>query len=100
MSRRRANETDSIQRFIRDRQLTLVLRAIATMTTAPADELAFQLHRLAGSLGSYQLHAASTLLAQLEARAEAEALHAALDGIRSEAVLGLRSIAHAMESAA
>ncbi len=100
MSRHRARETDAIQRFIRDRQLTLVLRAIATLTAAPADELAFQLHRLAGSLGSYQLHAASMLLSQLETRAGAEGLHASLDGIRSEAVLGLRAIAHAMESAA
>jgi HPt (histidine-containing phosphotransfer) domain-containing protein len=100
LSKRRPSESDTVQQFIRDRQLTLMHRAIATLTTAPDDELAFQFHRLGGSLGSYQLHAAATLLMQLESRAAAGGLHASLDSIRAEAVLGLRAITHAMESVA
>jgi len=93
----RHRESESVERFIRDRQLVLMRRAIATLAAAGDDELQFQFHRLAGSLGTYQLHAAAQLLRELEGRAqtpsEAGASH---DGLRAEAVSGLRVIVSAM----
>ena len=95
----RSRESASIEQFIRDRQVVLIERAIATLTVAADDELGFQFHRLVGSLGSYQLHEASRLLRELELRAEAPSASTP-DALRSHAVSGLKAIAAAMEAAA
>jgi hypothetical protein len=101
MGRSNTPESAAIQRFIRERQRLLLLRAIAAISVAAEDELAFQFHRLTGSLGTYQLHAASTLLHDLELRAQgAPPAGATPDVLRAEALIGLRAISAAMESAA
>lgn len=94
-------ESATIERFILDRQRVLLRRAIAAVTAADDDELAFQFHRLTGSLGTYQLHAAATLLGELEARAQSEfGSTSSPDALRAEALVGLRTLSAAMESAA
>lgn len=99
MSKSQMRESATIEQFIRDRQLILMRRAIATLTTAADEELAFQFHRLSGSLGTYQLHAAASLLRELEMQAEASR-EVTPDVLRSHALTGLRTITTAMEQAA
>lgn len=89
------SETSHVQRFIRDNQGRLVQRALATLATAADDELAFQFHRLAGALGSYQLSVTARRLLELEEQARSgsatpDVLRAhALDELqRAQAALG------------
>lgn len=101
MGKVRASESATIERFICDRQLVLLRRAIAAISAAADDELSFQFHRLTGSLGTYQLHAAASLLRELEVRAQTPSEPGTSpDALRAEALLGLRTISTAMESVA
>lgn len=96
-----ARESASIERFIRGRQFVLMQRAIAAIAVADDSDLQYQFHRLAGSLGTYRLHTAAELLYRLEERARVHAEQASsLDGLRSEALSGLRAIASTIEAVA
>lgn len=61
-----SEESSLVQRFIHDNQARLVQRALSTLATAQESELAFQFHRLAGALGSYQLLDTARMLLEFE----------------------------------
>lgn len=62
-----APESASVQAFIRQRQADLLARAIVAIASCPAPELAQELHRLSGTLGTYQLLDARSAVQDLEA---------------------------------
>lgn len=91
-------ETSHVQRFIRENQGRLVQRALATLATAADDELAFQFHRLAGTLGSYQLSTTAHRLLELEEQARSGS--ATPDILRASALDELQRAQTALGAAA
>lgn len=75
-----ASEPAVVQGFISARQAGVLERAIVTLRECPADELSAQAHRLSGTLGTYQLGAASVAVRRLydEVRAD-DAVPAVID---------------------
>ncbi len=61
-----APESPSVQAFIQQRQADLLARAIATIATCPRPDLPQELHRLSGTLGTYQLLDARSVVQDLE----------------------------------
>ena len=59
-----------MQAFIAQKQADLLVRAIDTVRTCPDVELPAQMHRLAGTLGTYQLLMAHDACRDLERIAE------------------------------
>lgn len=55
-----------VRRFIEERRTEVLLRAIETLRTCPADQLVAQVHRLKGTLGLYELTEAQAAVAELE----------------------------------
>ena len=51
----RPTESGGVQDFIRDRQVGVLERAIATLSSCSDDDLIADTHRLSGTLGTYQL---------------------------------------------
>ena len=92
-------ESSSVQAFIAERQADLLDRAIQAVRECPAEELSAEAHRLAGTLGTYQLTAAEGALRALEATAKApESTGADSDTARAPtlaALLGLKAERHA-----
>jgi len=60
------SEQPSVQQFIRQRQAEVLARGIHTLETCSDDELPAQAHRLAGTLGTYQLDGAQQACRTLE----------------------------------
>lgn len=48
-------ESGGVQDFIRERQVGVLERAIATLETCSDEDLVGETHRLSGTLGTYQL---------------------------------------------
>ena len=74
-------ETERVDAFIRAKQDEVLGKAIATVETAAPDELAAQVHRLVGTLGTFGLTDAATSLQPLN-----QALKAGADPNSPEAV--------------
>lgn len=86
-------ESSSVQAFIAGRQADLLERAIHTVEECPAEELSAEAHRLAGTLGTYQLTAAEGALRSLEATAKApESTGADIDAARATTLAALLSL--------
>jgi len=64
------SEQPSVQQFIAQRQADVLARAIQTLETCSEDELPAQAHRLAGTLGTYQLDGAQQACRTLEEAAK------------------------------
>jgi HPt (histidine-containing phosphotransfer) domain-containing protein len=60
------SEQPSVQVFIAQRQAEVLARAIDTLETCSDDDLPAQAHRLAGTLGTYQLDGAQQACRTLE----------------------------------
>lgn len=56
------SESASVEQFIRDRQAAVLARARASLESAPEDAMPSELHRLIGTLGTYQLETQSQAL--------------------------------------
>jgi hypothetical protein len=50
-----AQESGGVQDFIRERQVGVLERALATLETCSDEDLVGETHRLSGTLGTYQL---------------------------------------------
>lgn len=77
--------------FIAERQVQVLARAVESLAEADLDALPTQVHRLWGTLGSYQLPEASALLEPLH-RAVAAGGSADLEQLRRTAVQGLSAL--------
>lgn len=64
-------ESLAVQAFIAQKQTEILDRAMETVTSCPDAALAAEAHRLAGTLGTYQLIGAEAALRSLEAVAAA-----------------------------
>ena len=60
-------ESDAVQAFIRERQAEVLASAIADIQRAPLVELRAALHTADGTVGSYQLEAAHSAIAEARA---------------------------------
>jgi hypothetical protein len=58
-------ESGGVQDFIRERQVGVLERAIATLETCSDEDLVAETHRLSGTLGTYQLPGASKAVRDL-----------------------------------
>jgi len=63
-------EQPSVQEFIAQRQADVLRRAITTLETCSDEDLPAEAHRLAGTLGTYQLDEAQQACRKLEAAAK------------------------------
>jgi hypothetical protein len=59
-------ESAAVQAFIAARQGELLAKAVATLEDCADDDLAAESHRLAGTLGTYQLTTAQVAMRNLE----------------------------------
>jgi hypothetical protein len=61
-------ESPGVQAFIRARQTDVLARAITTLEDCPAADLPRELHRLSGTLGTYQLTEARDAVRECESQ--------------------------------
>ncbi len=61
------DESAAVLAFIRERQTDVLAETIRQLSTCSADDLPAVLHKASGSVGSYQLTEAHTLIAGLSA---------------------------------
>jgi hypothetical protein len=89
-----APESAGVQAYILERQADLLARAIDTIVACPPDALAPELHRMSGTLGTYQLTEARMAVQDLEAIVRLpKATAPDVEAGRIVAVARLRSIA-------
>lgn len=79
-------ESGTVAAFIRDRQDRVLDRAVTTVTTVDDAHLATESHRLAGTLGTFDLPEAAAVMRALEITASAP-------GVTSEAAATARAAA-------
>jgi hypothetical protein len=88
-----AEESPAMRDFLAKRRVEVLRRAIVTLDTCRADELAGESHRLAGTLGIFGFDEASTALRALQRDAESPDCAAdAIDAHRMRTLAMLRGI--------
>jgi hypothetical protein len=93
------DENPAMQAFIAQKQADLLARAIAVLRACSDDELAAQSHRLAGTLGTYQLIDAHDACRDLESVAlRVNATTADIDTARADTLARLEQIAEDLPS--
>ena len=86
-------ESPNVAAFIRARQAQVLERAIATVSTADGADLAAEAHRLAGTLGTFDLADAGAALRTLEnAVSDPSATAVTVDEARAAALLLLTTL--------
>ncbi len=88
-----------MQAFIVKKQTEILDRAITTISSCPEDDLAAEAHRLAGTLGTYQLAGAEASLRALEAIAAAPDAHGeGIDRARVDTLAALTGVARDLDA--
>lgn len=92
-------ESSAVQAFIAKKQTEILDRAINTISSCPDEALAAEAHRLAGTLGTYQLLGAEASLRSLEAIAAAPDTRAeGLDQARVDTLAALTGVARDLDA--
>ena len=86
-------ESAAVQAFIAARQGELLAKAVATLEDCADDDLAAESHRLAGTLGTYQLTTAQVAMRNLESAVTATGIGKAdIDHARAATLAAMRGL--------
>jgi HPt (histidine-containing phosphotransfer) domain-containing protein len=88
-----AGESDAVLAFIRERQVAVLSDAITSLEASSLEDLPRVVHAIHGALGSYQLHEAHELIANLAAvLARPDTSPEAARAAQSDTVAALRAL--------